>query len=92
MICGVTLGERGTWWFDGQRLQLTPHARCMQSTRWAPATPWHGALAFALAEKQPLREALQFATDVPRSSARGLAGAMASPLATRSMRFRATFC
>ena len=84
-------GERGTWWFDGQRLQLTPHARCMQSTRWAPATPGMA--------RSPLRW--------PRSSRpggaavchrrgctrvhRGLAGAMASPLATRSMPFAPLF-
>jgi hypothetical protein len=91
VICGVTLGERGTWWFDGQRLQLTP------------ARPVHAIDTLGAGDTGMARSPLRWPRSSrsgrrcslpptwPHSSARGLAGAMASPLATRSMRFAPLF-
>lgn len=91
-ICGVTLGERGTWWFDGERLQLTParHVRAIDTL--GAGDTWHGALAFALAEQQPLAEALQFATDVAALKCTRFGGRNGIPTRDEVNAFRATFC
>ena len=92
VICGVTLGERGTWWFDGQRLQLTPARPVHAIDTLGAGDTWHGALAFALAEKQPLREALQFATDVAALKCTRFGGRNGIPTRDEVNAFRATFC
>ena len=62
VICGVTLGERGLMWFDGTTVRhlLARETVCIDTL--AAGDTWHGALALALAERQSLQQALQFAT------------------------------
>ncbi|HPG61444.1 MAG TPA: PfkB family carbohydrate kinase [Casimicrobium sp.] len=63
VIAGVTLGERGVVWFDGKALHRmsSPHVNAIDTL--AAGDTWHGALALALAERQPLRDAISFASD-----------------------------
>ena len=91
VICGVTLGERGTWWFDGQRLQLTPARRCMRLTPWAPAIP--GTARWPLRWPRSSRSVTRCSSPPTwqHSNARGLAGAMASPPRDEVNAFRANF-
>ena len=62
VICGVTLGERGLMWFDGTAMRHLPARTTACVDTLAAGDTWHGALALALAERQPLQQALQFAT------------------------------
>ncbi len=64
VICGVTLGERGMVWFDGKSLQRIPACTVHSIDTLGAGDTWHGALAIALAEQQPLLQALTFATKV----------------------------
>jgi sulfofructose kinase len=64
VICGVTLGERGVIWFDGELLQRIPACPVHSIDTLGAGDTWHGALALALAEQQPLLQALTFATRV----------------------------
>lgn len=64
VICGVTLGERGMVWFDGKSLQRIPACAVHSIDTLGAGDTWHGALAIALAEQQPLLQALTFATKV----------------------------
>jgi sulfofructose kinase len=61
-LCGVTLGERGLMWFDGVAVRHLPARATDCIDTLAAGDTWHGALALALAERQPLLRALQFAT------------------------------
>ena len=62
IICGVTLGERGLMWSDGTAVRHLPAQPTVCIDTLAAGDTWHGALALALAERQPLQRALQFAT------------------------------
>ena len=62
VICGVTLGERGVMWFDGTAVHHIPAHKTVCIDTLAAGDTWHGALTLALAERQPLQEALRFAT------------------------------
>jgi sulfofructose kinase len=62
ILCGVTLGERGLMWFDGVSVRHLPARPVVSIDTLAAGDTWHGAFALALAEKQPLTQALQFAT------------------------------
>lgn len=62
VMCGVTLGERGMMWFDGAAVRHLPARAIKSIDTLAAGDTWHGALALALAERQPLQQALQFAT------------------------------
>lgn len=64
VICGVTLGERGVVWFDGVSLHRIPACAVHSIDTLGAGDTWHGALAIALAEQQPLLQALTFATKV----------------------------
>ena len=61
VLCGVTLGERGMMWFDGKTVRHLPARATVSIDTLAAGDTWHGALALALAERQPLQQALQFA-------------------------------
>jgi sulfofructose kinase len=61
-LCGVTLGERGVMWFDGVAVRHMPARATVSIDTLAAGDTWHGALALALAERQPLQAALMFAT------------------------------
>ena len=63
IIAGVTLGERGVMWFDGAGVRHMPARATACIDTLAAGDTWHGAFALALAERQPLAQALQFATD-----------------------------
>ena len=62
-LCGVTLGERGVLWFDGSKVQHLPARPTIAIDTLAAGDTWHGAFALALAERQPLARALQFASN-----------------------------
>ena len=62
VICGVTLGERGLMWFDGAAVRHLPALATVSVDTLAAGDTWHGACALALAERQSLQQALQFAT------------------------------
>jgi len=62
LLCGVTLGERGLMWFDGTAVRHMPARATLSIDTLAAGDTWHGAFALALAERQPLLQALQFAT------------------------------
>lgn len=64
VVCGVTLGERGVVWFDGKSIQNIPARTVHSIDTLGAGDTWHGALAIALAERQPLLQALTFATAV----------------------------
>jgi len=62
VVCGVTLGARGVVWFDGERVHKALSPRVHVIDTLAAGDTWHGAFALALAERQPLRTAIEFAT------------------------------
>ena len=61
-VVGVTLGERGVMWFDGMLVRHLPARATVSIDTLAAGDTWHGAFALALAERQSLQQALQFAT------------------------------
>ena len=62
VLCGVTLGERGMMWFDGTSVRHLPARAVLSIDTLAAGDTWHGAFALALGERQPLPQALQFAS------------------------------
>jgi sulfofructose kinase len=64
VVCGVTLGAAGVLWFDGKQIHREPSPKVKPVDTLAAGDTWHGAFALALAERQPLEEALRFASAV----------------------------
>jgi len=62
VIVGVTLGAKGAYWFDGVSTQHAPSPRVAVVDTLAAGDTWHGALALALAQGQPIATAIQFAS------------------------------
>ncbi len=62
VIIGVTLGGQGTYWFDGHTVQHTPSPKVIVVDTLAAGDTWHGALALALAQGQPINHAIDFAS------------------------------
>ncbi len=61
-IVGVTLGSKGVYWFDGQSAQHVPSPKVVVVDTLAAGDTWHGALALALAQNQPIDAAIHFAS------------------------------
>ncbi len=61
-LCAVTLGERGVVWFDGKSVQRIPALAVKSVDTLAAGDTWHGALAYALADGHPARDAIEFAS------------------------------
>ncbi len=61
-ICGVTLGGEGVRWFDGHTLHRRPAPKVKAVDTLGAGDTWHGAFALALAEDQPLLDAIDFAS------------------------------
>lgn len=57
----VTDGERGAWYMDGRRVVHAPAFPVQAVDTLGAGDTWHGALAVALAEGQPLGTAVRFA-------------------------------
>jgi sulfofructose kinase len=57
----VTDGPRGAWYMDGGRVVHAPAFPIKAVDTLGAGDTWHGALAVALAERQPLAEAVRFA-------------------------------
>ncbi len=64
VACGVTLGETGVMWFDGDRVHRAPSLSISAVDTLAAGDTWHGALALALAERRALPSAIEFASAV----------------------------
>lgn len=62
IIAGVTLGGKGTYWFDGKALHHAASPKVVVVDTLAAGDTWHGALALALAEGQPVDVAIDFAS------------------------------
>ena len=62
VMVGVTLGSKGTYWFDGQTVQHAASPKVTVVDTLAAGDTWHGALALALAQGQPLKAAIDFAS------------------------------
>ena len=60
--CCVTLGVQGVLYTDGEELKRMPAFSVSAIDTLAAGDVWHGAFAQALAETQPLRQALRFAS------------------------------
>jgi sulfofructose kinase len=63
-ITGVTLGGQGVVWYDGHAIHRMPSPKVKVVDTLAAGDTWHGALAVALAEQQPIDSAIRFATEV----------------------------
>jgi sulfofructose kinase len=63
-ITGVTLGGKGVVWFDGRAIHRAASPKVQVVDTLAAGDTWHGALAVALAEGQPLETGIEFATRV----------------------------
>jgi sulfofructose kinase len=61
-IIGVTLGGEGAVWFDGKSIKRCPAPKINVVDTLAAGDTFHGALALALAEQQPIAHAMRFAT------------------------------
>ncbi len=61
-IVGVTLGGKGTYWFDGTAVHHAPSPKVVVVDTLAAGDTWHGALALALAQGQPNAQAIDFAS------------------------------
>jgi len=61
VIVGVTLGGKGTYWFDGKTVHHAAAPKVTVVDTLAAGDTWHGALALALAEDRPLEAAIDFA-------------------------------
>lgn len=61
-ICGVTCGDKGFFWFDGQTLQHTPTPKVSVIDTLGAGDTFHGAYALAIAEGQGLEAAARFAS------------------------------
>lgn len=57
----VTDGERGCWYMDGRMVRHVPAFPVTAIDTLGAGDTWHGALALALAEGQPLARAVRFA-------------------------------
>ncbi len=84
-VAAVTLGERGLAWDDGSGLQRLPAFAVDAADTNGAGDAFHGALAFALGARRPVREALRFSSAVaalkctrrgPRAGMPDLAGTM----------------
>lgn len=84
-VAAVTLGERGVAWHDGHRLQRLPAFGVPVVDTNGAGDVFHGALAYALGLRWPLRDALRFSAAVAalkctrpggRAGVPDLAGAM----------------
>lgn len=91
VICGATLGERGTFWFDGTEVRHTPARLVKAIDTLGAGDTWHGALAFALGEGQVLTDAMAFATDVAALKCTRFGGRNGIPTRAEVDAFRATF-
>lgn len=91
VIAGVTLGERGTLWFDGQTVHCTPTRAVKAIDTLGAGDTWHGALAFALGEGQALPNAISFATDVAALKCTRFGGRNGIPTRDEVNAFRQTF-
>ena len=83
-LCGVTLGERGVLWFDGCTVQHLPARPTVAIDTLAAGDTWHGAFALALAEHQPLVQALQFATNAASIKCSRFGGRVGIPTRTET--------
>jgi sulfofructose kinase len=61
-IVGVTLGGKGTYWFDGRALHHAASPKVVVVDTLAAGDTWHGALALALAQGEPTDAAINFAS------------------------------
>jgi sulfofructose kinase len=61
-IVGVTLGGNGTYWFDGRAVHHAASPKVVVVDTLAAGDTWHGALALALAQSQPIDAAIDFAS------------------------------
>jgi sulfofructose kinase len=64
VLVGVTLGGKGVYWFDGHSLHHAPSPKVAVVDTLAAGDTWHGALALALAQGQPIDAAIAFASNV----------------------------
>jgi sulfofructose kinase len=62
VIVGVTLGSKGVYWFDGKTVHHVASPKVAVVDTLAAGDTWHGALALALAQGQPLGAAIDFAS------------------------------
>jgi sulfofructose kinase len=62
VIVGVTLGGKGTFWFDGKAVHHAASPKVVVVDTLAAGDTWHGALALALAQNQPIDAAIDFAS------------------------------
>ena len=83
-LCGVTLGERGVLWFDGSTVQHLPAQPTVAIDTLAAGDTWHGAFTLALAEHQPLVQALQFATNAASIKCSRFGGRVGIPTRTET--------
>lgn len=60
-VVAVTDGARGVFFIDGAELRHVPAPRVAAVDTLGAGDVWHGAFALALAEGQPLEQALRFA-------------------------------
>jgi sulfofructose kinase len=90
VIAGVTLGAKGVYWFDGK---LTRHVASRKVTvvdTLAAGDTWHGALALALAEQQPIEAAIAFASDAAALKCTKRGGRLGIPTDKELYAFRTT--
>jgi ribokinase len=78
---GVTLGPRGCLWLDPQTgaLEHATAPRVEVLDTLAAGDVWHGAFTLSLAEGQPLRAAIEFATAAASLKCRHFGGRLGAP-------------
>ncbi len=62
LMVGVTLGGKGTYWFDGKTVHHAASPKVVVVDTLAAGDTWHGALALGLAQGQSLAAAIDFAS------------------------------
>lgn len=60
--CCVTLGERGTMFIDGDQVRRVGAYSVSATDTLGAGDVWHGAFTLALAEGQPIADAIRFAS------------------------------
>ena len=83
----LTLGARGAWVFDPQVEERVPGFRVRAVDATAAGDVFNGALAVALAEGQPLREAARFANAAAALSVTRLGAQPSAPRRTEIEKF-----
>jgi len=79
VLAAVTLGERGVVWDDGRAVARLPALPVHAVDTTGAGDVFHGALAFALGARMPVRDAFRFSTAVAALKCKTAGGRAGAP-------------